>query len=321
MPLVFAQPVGPCLLHSSQARGALLGLSLSHTPEQVARSVFEGLVMEARRVVEEVLDAYRFQIEQQGFELEVSIAEDLPERHIVWRLVQDHVNPELMFAGTEFGVFFTVDGGEEWIRLAGNAPTISFRDLAIQQRENDLVAASFGRGFWILDDYSPLREVSAEALEQDSLLFPVRDAPWYIPSMPLGYWEENGKASQGDAYFVAPNSPFGAVFTYYLKDELKTAEARRQAEMAVRVVAGLEGAWTPNPTKWDMGFFDMLFRLQPTGDATLLQCRPMCRTHFQPGQKLCGVPCGICTERKQRNNNAIAAYLSHKSILLPVNYR
>ena len=177
----------------------------------------------------------------------VNISEDLPERHIVWRLVQDHVNPDLLFAGTEFGVFFTVDGGKQWFRLAGNAPTISFRDLAIQQRESDLVAASFGRGFWILDDYSPLRDVSAEALEQDGLLFPVRKAPWYIPSMPLGDWEENGKGSQGDAYFVAPNPPFGAVFTYYLKDELKTSEARRQAEEKELAEAGED---TPYPG-WD----------------------------------------------------------------------
>jgi hypothetical protein len=83
-----------------------------------------------------------------------SLSEGLPERHLVWRIVQDHVNPALLFAGTEFGVFFTIDGGNKWVKLGGGAPTISFRDLVIQKRENDLVAASFGRGFWILDDYT-----------------------------------------------------------------------------------------------------------------------------------------------------------------------
>ena len=177
----------------------------------------------------------------------VSISEDLPDRHIVWRLVQDHENPNLLFAGTEFGVFFTVDGGKKWVQLSGGAPTIAFRDLVIQTRENDLVAASFGRSFWILDDYSPLRQLNADALQQDSVLFPVREAKWYVPKQPLGAWRENGKAFQGDGFFVAPNPPFGAVFTYYLKDSLKTAEeTRREAEKKLEK----EGEDTPYPG-WD----------------------------------------------------------------------
>ncbi|MEO1482508.1 MAG: glycosyl hydrolase [Myxococcota bacterium] len=156
-----------------------------------------------------------------------SIRGDLPEKHLVWRIVQDHVQPNLFFLATEFGIFFTVDGGKDWTKLKGGAPTISFRDLAIQRRENDLVGASFGRGFFILDDYSPLREVSAAALEQPAILMKgVRDAWWYIEERTLG---RPDKSSQGDAYYVAPNPPFGAVFTYYLKDELKTRAQVRQA--------------------------------------------------------------------------------------------
>ena len=159
------------------------------------------------------------------------ISRGLPERHIVWRLVQDHVNPRLLFAGTEFGVFFTVDSGQNWVKLAGGAPTISFRDLVIQQRENDLVAASFGRGFWILDDYSPLRSVTREQLQNEATLFPVRGADWYIPRVPMGDFEVGGKSSQGDSFFVAPNPPFGAVFTYYLSEDIRTAkEQRRESE-------------------------------------------------------------------------------------------
>jgi len=159
------------------------------------------------------------------------ITTGLPDRHVVWRIVQDHVNPGLLFAGTEFGGFFTIDGGQLWVKLSGGAPTIPFRDLAIQKRENDLVGATFGRGFWILDDYSPLRQVDAGQLQKEALLFAVRDADWYLPSMPLGDFGVNGKASQGDAFFLAPNPPFGAVFTYYLKDGLKTSlEQRRETE-------------------------------------------------------------------------------------------
>jgi photosystem II stability/assembly factor-like uncharacterized protein len=175
------------------------------------------------------------------------ISNGLPERHIVWRIVQDHVNPDLLFAGTEFGVFFTIDGGDLWVKLSGAAPTIPFRDLVIHTRENDLVGATFGRGFWILDDYTPLRQVNADQLQKEALLFEVRDADWYIPKLPLGDFEVNGKASQGDAFYVAPNPPFGAVFTYYLKDGMKTSlEQRREAEKELQRA----GQDTPYPG-WD----------------------------------------------------------------------
>lgn len=173
-----------------------------------------------------------------------SIAGDLPDRHIVWRVVQDHETPDLLFAGTELGVFFTPDGGSRWIELSGGVPTIPFRDLAIQKRENDLVGASFGRGFFIFDDYTPLRHVTEEALESEAALFPIRDAYWYIPRRPLGRDE---KATQGADFFTAPNPPFGAVFTYYLGEGLETRkEARRKEEKEIAE----EGGDTPPPS-WD----------------------------------------------------------------------
>ena len=109
------------------------------------------------------------------------------------------------------------------------------------------MGATFGRGFWILDDYSPLRTISEELLQQDVALFPVKDALWYIPSMPLGSFRENGKSGQGDAFFVAPNPPFGASFTYYLKEGLKTSqEKRRESEKKLEA----KGENTPYPG-WD----------------------------------------------------------------------
>jgi len=155
----------------------------------------------------------------------VSLADNLPDRHLVWRLVQDHVDANLLFVGTEFGLFFSRDGGGEWIKLTGNAPTISFRDLAIQRREDDLVGATFGRGFWVLDDYGVLRSASDENLSGEAHLFAVPDAWWYIQRGMLGMSE---KGSQGDGHYTAPNPPFGAVFTYHLSDGYKTDEALRQ---------------------------------------------------------------------------------------------
>ena len=156
-----------------------------------------------------------------------SIASNIPQRTMVWRLVQDHVKKDLLFAATEFGIYFTINGGANWTKLEGGVPTISFRDITIQRRENDLVGASFGRGFYILDDITPLRELTASTLEQDAKLFNTRDAWWYVPRPLLSF--EGGKGSQGDSHFVAPNPDFGAVFTYYLKEAPKTSKATRKA--------------------------------------------------------------------------------------------
>lgn len=154
-----------------------------------------------------------------------SIKGNIPDRTLVWRVVQDHVKSGLLFAATEFGVYFTLNGGEKWAKLTGGIPTISFRDLAIQRRENDLVAASFGRGFFIFDDYSVLREITEAQLNQEATLFSTRKAWWYIERQVLGGDE---KASQGAAHFNAPNPPFGAVFTYYLSNDLETRKDKRQ---------------------------------------------------------------------------------------------
>jgi photosystem II stability/assembly factor-like uncharacterized protein len=157
-----------------------------------------------------------------------SISSNLPKNGPLWAVAEDHVNPSLLFIGAEFGLFFTIDGGAKWIQLKGGMPTIAVRDLAIQKRENDLVAGTFGRGIYILDDYTPLRSMKAETLAQESHLFPVNEAMIYIESQPLG---GRGKSFQGESYFTAPNPPFGATLTYYLKESLKTKrQLRKDAE-------------------------------------------------------------------------------------------
>ena len=155
----------------------------------------------------------------------VSIVGNLPKNQPVWAIAEDHVNRNLLFVGTEFGLFFTIDGGQKWIQLKGGLPTIQVRDLTIQKRENDLVIATFGRGFYILDNYTPLRQLKPEMLKQEAELFPVKDALLYIQSQPIGL---RGKGFQGESFFTAENPPFGATFSYYLKDELKTKKAKRQ---------------------------------------------------------------------------------------------
>jgi photosystem II stability/assembly factor-like uncharacterized protein len=155
-----------------------------------------------------------------------SIAGNLPENGTVLAFAEDAVNPNLLFAGTEFGAFFTVDGGLHWVQLKGGLPTISVRDMVLQAREGDLVIATFGRGFYVLDDVSALRQIKAETLEQQAAaLFPVKDALLYIERHPLGGPK---KGFQGDSFYTAENPPYGTVFTAYLKEKLKTKKEKRQ---------------------------------------------------------------------------------------------
>ena len=151
-----------------------------------------------------------------------AIAGDLPANGPVLAFAEDHVNPNLLFVGTEFGLFFTVDGGKKWIRLRTNFPTIPVRDLAIQERENDLVLATFGRGFYVLDDYSPLRQLTPELFQKDGHVFQAKPAVIEVP--------ETGKArgSQGEQHWMAENPPEGAVFTYWIRESPRTLRQRRQ---------------------------------------------------------------------------------------------
>ncbi|WP_346861580.1 glycosyl hydrolase [uncultured Draconibacterium sp.] len=151
-----------------------------------------------------------------------SISGSLPENGTVYTIVQDFVRPELLFVGTEFGIFFTIDNGTNWIQLKAGLPTIAVRDIAIQERESDLAIATFGRGFYILDDYSPLREVSAELENKEAFVFPVKDALMFV--------QTSGKSNQGSTYFTSPNPEYGATFTYFLKEVPKTKKQVRKDE-------------------------------------------------------------------------------------------
>jgi len=153
------------------------------------------------------------------------ISTGLPERGSAYSVIEDHVDPNLLFVGTEFGIFFSNDGGQNWKQLKAGMPTVAVRDIDIQQRENDLVLGTFGRGFFVLDDYSVLRNVRDESLETESMLFSVRDALMYEYSYPLGL---PGKAFLGDSYWQGDNLGSVAMFTYYIKEKVETLQAKRR---------------------------------------------------------------------------------------------
>lgn len=151
----------------------------------------------------------------------VSITKGIPDGTLVWRIVQDHINPNLLFLATEYGVYVSLNQGNEWHKFSTGLPTISVRDLAIQKRENDLVLATFGRSFYVLDDYSPLRDIKAESLQQSAMLFKPRKALQY-------HQIRGGTSSQGGSFYNAENPKYGAMFTFYLKEGHMTLKSARQ---------------------------------------------------------------------------------------------
>lgn len=170
------------------------------------------------------------------------ISNNLPERGSVYAIEEDHVDRDLIFCGTEFGVFFSPNGGKRWKQLKAGVPTIAVRDLAIQRRENDLVLGTFGRGFFVLDDYSALRSVENQKMEKDAELFAVRPALMWEKSNPFGL---PGKAFQGDNFYTAENLGPEALITYmYNKDQKSLKDQRKKSDKE----AAKEGKDTRYPT-------------------------------------------------------------------------
>ncbi|MGI8582010.1 MAG: WD40/YVTN/BNR-like repeat-containing protein, partial [Chitinophagaceae bacterium] len=163
------------------------------------------------------------------------IQNNLPVRGTVYTVAEDHINTDLLFIGTEFGVYFSIDGGTKWTQLKGGLPTITVKDMEIQQRESDLVIATFGRGYYVLDDYSSLRNLKNDDLQKTAFISPVKTAWMYIESTPLGV---RGKGFQGESYWNAPNPKPGSVFTYYLKDDIKTLREKRLEAEKQRIKIG-----------------------------------------------------------------------------------
>lgn len=153
-----------------------------------------------------------------------SISSNLPAEGTVHSIQQDTQLPDLLFVGTEFSFFFSRDGGKTWVELHNGMPPVPVRDIALQSRENDIVVATFGRGIYILDDYSPLRKADVDLFKKEGYIFPVKDALAYLPS--------ELRSRQGSMEFKAPNPDFGAVFTYYIKEVPKTLKAIRHTKEA-----------------------------------------------------------------------------------------
>jgi photosystem II stability/assembly factor-like uncharacterized protein len=181
-----------------------------------------------------------------------SIAADLPAERVARTIREDHKNPNVLYLGTEIGLFVSVDGGQHWVELRNNLPTLPFNDLTIQTRDNDLVLASHGRGIWILDQLSALQGLGAAA-GADAHLFPIE------PAEQIRY--TNLKAHAGDLVFRGENPPDGAIVDYWL------SSAQAQVALSVHDSSGtLVQSLTParargvNRAVWNLRHADLPVR-------------------------------------------------------------
>ncbi len=166
-----------------------------------------------------------------------SISANLPAGGPAHTIEQDHLNPNLLFLGTEFSFFVSFDAGASWTEFNKGLPVIPVRDIAIQERENDLIIATFGRGFYVIDDYTPLQNYKKDIIGQAGYIFPVRDAKMYV--------ETDEFDNQGSMYYIAKNPPYGATVTYYVDTVPKTEKDVRK-DMEKKLFE--KGEFIPQPT-------------------------------------------------------------------------
>jgi photosystem II stability/assembly factor-like uncharacterized protein len=188
-----------------------------------------------------------------------SIVGDLPSERVARTIREDHRNPNLLYLGTEIGLFISVNGGQTWVELKNNMPTLPFNDLTIQARDNDLVLASHGRGIWILDQLSALQGLTPAAIGSDAHLFPID------PAEQVRY--TNLKAHTGDMLFRGENPPNGGIIDYWL------ASSASEAALTVHDASGtLVQTLTPtrvrgvNRVVWNLRHADLPVRGGGFGD-------------------------------------------------------
>ena len=131
--------------------------------------------------------------------------------------VQDPVEPNLMFLGTESGLYVSLDGADSWAKWTHGFPTVPTSDLLVHPREHDLIIGTFGRAIWILDDIRPLREVAKIGLEElQAKTIHTFEIPHATNAIIGPYW---GYRSTGNGLFMGENKPFSAAISFYAKEK------------------------------------------------------------------------------------------------------
>jgi len=177
-----------------------------------------------------------------------NLSANLPEGGTVSVVREHHRNPDLLFVGTERGAFVSIDRGGKWTRIKSNLPIIPVDDIAIHPRENDLIFGTHGRSIWILDDITPLEQLKKEVLASSCFLFDLRGATIFNPY--------SHKGDLGHKFFVAPNPPFGAMISYYLKEKAKDEVKIIISDSSGKTVRELKGPKEAgvNRIAWDLRY-------------------------------------------------------------------
>ena len=150
-----------------------------------------------------------------------SIGEGIPKGHAVTAMAEDPTNPNVLYTGSEFGLFVSPDRGGKWTRIKSNLPTVPIHEIVIHPRDNDMIVATHGRSIWILDDITPLQQ-AAEAIKSDAFLFDMRGAMQFNPA--------NDRGFVTDKPFFGKNPTYGAAISYYL--------SKPQTSVALRIRDG-----------------------------------------------------------------------------------
>lgn len=201
-----------------------------------------------------------------------NISGNLPLKAYVQVVREDPKNPNLLYAGTELGLFASYDGGTSWARLnLKNLPHVSVHDILVHPRENDLILATHGRSIWILDDATPVQQMTPQVLEKSAHLFPVRPA--------LRFATRFTRYGIGDAVFTGPNPPDGSLITYYLKnkpDDKTTFKVQifDRANKLVQELASPAKEAGLNRVAWNLRHTPAELRRLPTDEETQFRGQP-----------------------------------------------
>ena len=149
---------------------------------------------------------------------------------------EDPKNRNLLYVGTEFGLFISLDGGKQWKKFMTNFPTVRTDDIVVHPRDSDLIVATHGRSVYIADDITPLQQWTADVQSQDAFLFDMRPAIAYLND------QQRGSPGGGQRVFIGENAPRGAYISYYLKTAAPGDVKISIADAAGRVVRNLDGA-------------------------------------------------------------------------------
>jgi hypothetical protein len=164
-----------------------------------------------------------------------SITNDLPSFGNVQVIREDPKNKNLLYAGTEFGLYVSINGGQHWQKFSSSYPTVRTDDILVHPRDNDLIVASHGRSVWIADDITPLQQLTPDVLSQDAYLFDIRPAVAWLND------QQHGQQVGGQRVFVGENAPRGTAISYYLKSAASGDVKITIADFEGKAVRTLEG--------------------------------------------------------------------------------